>query len=137
MKKGDLGMVELIIAGVIGLAIGIGGAIVGGKMNRPTIIQAPSEEIAKEQIEVQKNLTQTDLAQEACSKDFIVDQEQGALLCRELFCRMQQRGIDAQTSQSDCEAISNTANSLEILSACSEKEGEERRTCEELFFKRK
>ena len=130
-------MVELIIAGVIGLAIGIGGAIVGGKMNRPTIIQAPSEEIAKEQIEVQKNLTQTDLAQEACSKDFIVDQEQGALLCRELFCRMQQRGIDAQTSQSDCEAISNTANSLEILSACSDKEGEERRTCEELFFKRK
>jgi hypothetical protein len=50
---------------------------------------------------------------------------------------MQQRGIDAQTSQIDCEAISNTANSLEILTACKDKEENDKRACEELFFKRK
>ena len=127
-------MIELILAGVIGLFIGVGGTMLAKKDTPPIIIQ-PSEDVAKGQIEVQKQLTQTDLAAEACSKNFI--DTYGALLCRELFCRMQQRGIDAQTSQMDCEAISNTANSLEILLACKDKDADGQRQCEELFFKRK
>lgn len=127
-------MVELILSGLIGLLIGVGGTVLATKDRQPIIIQ-PSEDVAKGQIEVQKQLTQTDLAQEACSKAFI--DTYGPLLCRELFCRMQQRGVDAKTSQIDCEEISNTANSIEILTACKDKVDEERRTCEELFFKRK
>ena len=127
-------MLELFLAGFIGLVLGIGGTVMA-KKNTPPIIIQPSEDVAKGQIEVQKQLTQTDLAQEACSKAFI--DTYGPLLCRELFCRMQQRGVDAKTSQIDCEEISNTANSIEILTACKDKVDEERRTCEELFFKRK
>lgn len=127
-------MLELFLAGFIGLVLGIGGTVMV-KKNTPPIIIQPSEDVAKGQIEVQKQLTQTDLAQEACSKAFI--DTYGPLLCRELFCRMQQRGVDAKTSQIDCEEISNTANSIEILTACKDKVDEERRACEELFFKRK
>ena len=54
-----------------------------------------------------------------------------------MFCRMQQRGIDAQTSQTDCESISNIANTKAIKDSCQDLKDDELVSCTELFFRRK
>jgi hypothetical protein len=94
------------------------------------------DKVAEGQIDVQKNLTDLDLVKEACSSGFIVDQKQGDGLCRELFCRMQQRGIDSKTSGSECESISNINNSSTIIQKCSLLESPEaQEKCFDVFFK--
>ena len=55
-----------------------------------------------------KNLTATDLLTVACGADY--RSTHGALLCREMFCRLQTNGAGA--AQSECEEIANVANSL-------------------------
>lgn len=62
---------------------------------------------------VGEKLADIDLVKVPCSKEYIADN--GDLLCRELFCRMQQRGIDAQTSAVDCAGISNMNNSMKLI----------------------
>ena len=91
--------------------------------------------VSKGQIDVQKNLTDLDLVKESCSGDFISKHGDG--LCRELFCRMQQRGIDSKTSGSECESISNINNTLTIIKQCEDnkKTEEDRSECTDLFFK--
>ena len=134
-------MTSLIIAAVIGLAVGVGGTIGIQQATKPKeepkplIVAVGGDEVAKGQTEVQKELIDLDLLVEPCSKDFIESKDE--LLCREMFCRMQQRGIDAATSQQDCSEISNVANTKAIQSACEELKDEERSECTELFFKRK
>ena len=134
-------MTSLIIAAVIGLAVGIGGTIGIQQATKPPPIQEPvviavgGDEVAKGQTEVQKALLDLDLLVEPCSKEFIEAKDE--LLCREMFCRMQQRGIDAATSQQDCSEISNVANTKAIQGACESFKDEERTECTELFFKRK
>jgi len=63
-----------------------------------------------------------------------------------MFCRLQTRGIDSKTSGSECEEISNIANTKAILKACVQTvkvDGEELETsslnedCVDLFSKRK
>lgn len=94
------------------------------------------DKVAEGQIDVQKNLTDLDLVKEACSSGFIVAQKQGDGLCRELFCRMQQRGIDSKTSGSECESISNINNSSTIIQKCSQLESPEaQEKCFDVFFK--
>ena len=134
-------MTSLIIAAVIGLAVGVGGTIGIQQATKPKeepkplIVAVGGDEVAKSQTEVQKELIDLDLLVEPCSKDFIESKDE--LLCREMFCRMQQRGIDAATSQQDCSEISNVANTKAIQSACEVFKDEERAECTELFFKRK
>ena len=134
-------MTSLIIAAVIGLAVGVGGTIGIQQATKPKeepkplIVAVGGDEVAKGQTEVQKELIDLDLLVEPCSKDFIESKDE--LLCREMFCRMQQRGIDAATSQQDCSEISNVANTKAIQSACEVFKDEERSECTELFFKRK
>ncbi len=134
-------MTSLIIAAVIGLAVGVGGTIGIQQATKPKeepkplIVAVGGDEVAKGQTEVQKELIDLDLLVEPCSKDFIESKDE--LLCREMFCRMQQRGIDAATSQQDCSEISNVANTKAIQSACEVFKDEERAECTELFFKRK
>ncbi len=62
------------------------------------------------------------------------------------FCRLQTRGIDSKTSGSECEEISNIANTKAILKSCVQKvkvDGEDLETsslnedCVDLFSKRK
>ncbi len=132
-------MIEIIIAAVIGLGIGIGGTLFAkrDKKEEPVIVAVGGDEVARGQVDVQKQLTDLDLVKEICAPSFIVDQKQTDLLCREMFCRMQQRGIDAQTSQSDCSEIANIANTKSIQDACQDLKGEELDGCIELFFKRK
>lgn len=135
-------MTSLIIAAVVGLVVGIGGTI--GVQHatkpkeepKPLVVAVGGDEVAQGQVEVQKELIDLDLLVEPCSKEFIQEQKD-SLLCREMFCRMQQRGIDAQTSQTDCESISNIANTKTIQDACKDLKGDQLTACTELFFRRK
>ena len=135
-------MTSLIIAAVVGLVVGIGGTIGIQQATKPReeakplVVAVGGDEVAQGQVEVQKELIDLDLLVEPCSKEFIQEQKD-SLLCREMFCRMQQRGIDAQTSQTDCESISNIANTKTIQDACKDLEGDELTACTELFFRRK
>ena len=133
-------MIELVIAGVVGLVLGAGGLVViqnTTKKNEPVVVAVGGDEVAKGQTEVQKQLTDLDLVKEIYAPDFIFTQAQGDLLCRKMFCRMQQRGIDAQTSQTDCNEIANISNTKSIQAACDELEGDALEKCTDLFFKRK
>lgn len=64
--------------------------------------------------DIEKNLTATDLLIVACGADYLATH--GALLCREMFCRLQTNGAGA--AQSECEEIANVANSLAAFEAC-------------------
>lgn len=135
-------MTSLIIAAVVGLVVGIGGTIGVQQATKPKeepkplVVAVGGDEVAKGQTEVQKELIDLDLLVEPCSKEFIKEQKD-SLLCREMFCRMQQRGIDAQTSQTDCESISNIANTKTIQDACKDLKDDQLTACTELFFRRK
>ena len=135
-------MTSLIIAAVVGLVVGIGGTIGVQQATKPKeepkplVVAVGGDEVAQGQVEVQKELLDLDLLVEPCSKEFIQEQKD-SLLCREMFCRMQQRGIDAQTSQTDCESISNIANTKTIQDACKDLKGDQLTACTELFFRRK
>ena len=135
-------MTSLIIAAVVGLVVGIGGTIGVQQATKPKeepkplVVAVGGDEVAQGQVEVQKELIDLDLLVEPCSKEFIQEQKD-SLLCREMFCRMQQRGIDAQTSQTDCESISNIANTKTIQDACKDLKGDQLTACTELFFRRK
>ena len=135
-------MTSLIIAAVVGLVVGIGGTIGIQQVTKPKeepkplVVAVGGDEVAKGQTEVQKELIDLDLLVEPCSKEFIKEQKD-SLLCREMFCRMQQRGIDAQTSQTDCESISNIANTKTIQDACKDLKDDQLTACTELFFRRK
>lgn len=90
---------------------GAGGFFIGKGPNKPAevvVVEPPPIGI-----EVGTQLADIDLVKVPCSTEFI--DVNGDLLCRELFCRMQQRGIDAQTSGADCAAISNINNSIKII----------------------
>lgn len=96
----------------VGLAVGgAGGFFVSkaAKEETPVVVVEPPPT----GVEVGTQLADIDLVQVPCSAEFI--KENGDFLCRELFCRMQQRGIDAQTSGADCAAISNMSNSLTLI----------------------
>lgn len=81
--------------------------------------------------EVEKNLTATDLLTVACGADYMATN--GALLCREMFCRLQTNGAGA--AQSECEEMANVANSLAAFEACT-KHGDYDK-CIEYITKRK
>ena len=107
-----------IIIGIVAFLVG-GGTVFGVtkalEKKDPIVIQ---DNTAEKQQDVVLQLTDLDLVKEACSSTFIVDKEQGDILCRELFCRMQQRGVDAKTGATECEAISNAANKKMIFQFC-------------------
>lgn len=101
---------EWILLGV-GLLLGGAGGFFAGQATKP---DAPVVVVPPDNgVEVGEQLADIDLVQIPCSTEFITANSD--LLCRELFCRMQQRGIDAQTSGADCAAISNINNSIKII----------------------
>lgn len=126
--------IDIIIAALLGLAVGAGGVVAFTHKDKepaaPVVIQ--SHEGTEEAI---KNLTALDLTEPICKPEFI--KEKGNLLCRELTCLQFSRGLDSQTAGSQCESISNIANKIQILEACSEIEDEDKKKeCTELFWKR-
>lgn len=106
--------------------IGLGGVILGGvstlvitkKKEEP--VSQPVSPIIVEPVDpvsdVAKQLTNLDLLVEPCSAEYI--KENGDLLCREMYCRVMQRGVEAKTSGAECEEISNVANSQIIINHC-------------------
>ena len=111
---------------LLGIGILVGGGVGTGitwKLLKKDEVVVPlviKDETAEKQQDVVLQLTDLDLVKEACSSEFIVTQDQGPGLCRELFCRMQQRGVDAKTGASECESISNVSNKMMIHDFCKE-----------------
>jgi len=65
--------------------------------------------------DIRKQLTDTDLLAVSCSAKWM--EQNTDMLCREMFCRLQTREGDA-ASQSECEEISNIANTFFIIEQC-------------------
>ena len=121
---------------VVGLVVGGGGgALTVHLINKK---KPRKDEVAIGQIQVQKQLTDIDLIKPICDPQYIKEDENGSLLCRALFCRMQQRGLDSKTSQLDCSNISNQLNKSHLFRFCtkSTKTKEDFRSCIELFDRR-
>ena len=132
--------VTWVLLGVIA-----GGGLVGGGMVlfRPDpdpvepVVIVPDNSVAEAQQEVVLQLTDLDIVQEPCSTSFI--EAYGDGLCREMFCRQLSRGIDSQTSGSECEQISNLNNTTFILKTCAElgDDPDQLEECYQLFRERK
>lgn len=126
------------------LIIGLSGAILGGattliitkKKNEP--VSQPVSPIIVEPVDpvgdVAKQLTNLDLLVEPCSAEYI--KENGDLLCREMYCRVMQRGVEAKTSGAECEEIANVANSQIIINHC-ETFIDDKEECYEKYRERK
>lgn len=91
-------------------------SIIDSQQKTLTELATIQSKLDAEKVDIQKNLTNTDLLAVSCSADWM--KENGDLLCREMFCRLQTREGDA-ASQDECEQIANVANSLTIIKVCS------------------
>ncbi len=109
----------LLVAGVL---LGGGSTWAVMKNQPPKIIE--TNKVIEKMVEVDKNLTDTDLLKVPCSLDFL--KENGSALCRELYCRMSTRGgATQQTATSkECEAIGNILNKDLILKICHKRSSE-------------
>ena len=123
---------ELMGPITIGIICFLGGGLVGGgvffgidKANENKIQETTElvtalgnlkDQVGEGQKQVMINLTDQDLLKEACTTDFI--KEQTDSLCREMFCRMQNRGLDKGATQTECENISHITNSKHRLETC-------------------
>jgi hypothetical protein len=122
-------MVEIILAGLIGVLLGVGGAK-ALENKQPTI----EDTTATKQQEVIKQLTDLDVIKEICNPEQTKTQE-GLLLCREMTCLVYSRGIDSQTSGKQCEEISNIQNTMSMIEYCNEQG--DGTLCTDLFWRRK
>lgn len=126
-------MIDLILAAVIGVLVGGGSVFLLTKP--PKEEEKPVEQIATQQQETIKQLTNFDLTLPICAPEYI--KEQGSLLCRELSCLQFSRGIDSKTAGSQCEQISNISNKIQILEKCAKKDNpDEKKECIEIFWRR-
>lgn len=122
-------MIEIVIAAVVGLGIGIGGTVLVNKKDPPPVETHQGTEKAIAQ------LTELDLTKPICDPVYI--EAHGDLLCRELTCLQFSRGLDSQTSGAQCESISNIANKIQIQKTCNDIEDQqEKQSCIDLFWKR-
>ena len=123
--------------------VGLSGIIIGGVS---TLAITKNRQPERERVEpvapvvidpigdVAKQLTNLDLLVEPCSPEFI--EKNTDLLCREMYCRVMQRGVEAKTSGVECEEISNVANSSKIINHC-ETFLENKEECYEKYRERK
>ena len=85
------------------VAVAVGGIGVGAGTSALLIQKKPppAAPVGVGQIELSKQLTDLDLLKEPCDPKYVTANGDG--LCREMFCRMQARGIDAgaEGSESD------------------------------------
>lgn len=113
----------------LGLLCFFGGLLVGGgtmfgvkeaeNKNTAQLVEAIGElktPLADAQGDVMRNMTDQDLLQEACSTAYL--KEKGDSLCREMFCRMQNRGLDKGATTTECENISHITNAKSMLGEC-------------------
>lgn len=135
---GDNMLLTITIAALSGLIVGgVTTAAVVHKRQQdqnttpPIIVQ---DQVATEQQEIIKQLTNLDMLVQPCSTEYI--NQNSDLLCREMYCRIMTRGIDSQTSGQECEEISNVANSKIMIKHC-ETFLDDREECYEKYRERK
>lgn len=121
-------MIELIIAGLVGISIGVGSTLGIGAMNKknapPIIIEDKRSQIEAETVQA---LSDLDITLKLC------EDEKHAALCRELICY--QFGLQkGAASQSQCESISNINNKIELYSYC--KTTDDFDKCIDIFWRR-
>ena len=121
-------MIELIVAGLLGLAVGIGGTVGISAINKknapPIVIEDKRGQIEAETV---KQLTNLDVTLELCKG------ENNIPICRELICY--QFGTQGTASQGQCESISNIKNKIELYSFCNDQ-GENFDKCIDIFWRR-
>ncbi len=124
-------MLDIIIAGAAGILLGIGGTIGIKKIKKPEPppVIIVEDETAEKQQEVVLQLTDLDVAVKIC------EDPNNSKLCRELLCYQFGKGLGSQTSQSQCESISNIHNTIIIHEYCKEQENYD--DCIDLFWRRK
>lgn len=135
-------MTDLILAGIVGLILGIGATMgIGAQIDKP---QPQPDETSRGQQEVIKQLTNLDIVEKICSPEYLTKQSETKpnvspeLLCRELSCLVFSRGIDSQTGgNGECESIGNISSSISIMEYCSTKPEEEQTECIDTFWRRK
>jgi hypothetical protein len=125
----------LIVYGLLGgLVVGVGGTLYVKRDVSESIIVVPEPVIITES-QVAEKLTDIDLLKVPCSSEYI--EKNNDLLCREMFCLMQTRGIDSKVSGSDCSAISNVQNTMVILETCRDAESKLDDRCITIYRERK
>ena len=121
-------MSELIIAGIVGLLVGIGSTVgiihVSKPVPPPVVIGDP----------VAKELGKLDVVQPICAPDFI--ELKGDGLCKLLMCMTQTNSATGETRGQTCDNISNVENKKALLEYCGKFEKEEREKCIDVFFRR-
>ncbi len=122
-------MNEMIIAGIIGLVVGIGSTIGIQQATKPKEI--PPVVIADP---VAKELGKLDLVEPICHPDFI--EQKGDGLCKLLWCMTQTNSATGEISGQMCDNISNVENKKAILEYCEQYKDEERSRCIDVFFRR-
>ena len=124
-----------VITALASLIIGGGaGALIVHKLTKEEEVQHIPDVTSEKQQEIIKQLTDIDLLEEPCSKDFIEANDD--TLCRSMFCLMMTRGIDSQTSGGQCEEISNLANTKAMREDCL-KDPTTAEECYRLYLQRK
>ncbi len=126
----------LVVYGLLGgLVVGVGGTLyVKRDKPEPVPVVVPEPVVITES-EVAEKLTDIDLLKVPCSSEYIA--ENNDLLCREMFCLMQTRGIDSKVSGADCSAISNVQNTMVILETCRDAENKLDDRCITIYRERK
>ena len=112
-------MIATIIAGVLGGIAVTSGVWVYAERHKEPPATVDVAGVVEKVLELHKpaaNLTQPDLLKVPCSSEYI--ESNGDLLCREMFCRMTTRGVDAKTSGQECEAIGNIINKTHVIELC-------------------
>tara|TARA_B100000214_G_C23966834_1_gene628100 strand:- start:1040 stop:1417 length:378 start_codon:yes stop_codon:yes gene_type:complete len=123
-----------LLYGILGgLVLGVGGTLYA-KKGKSIDVKPVSEPVVITESKVAEKLTDVDLIKVPCSSEYI--NEHGDLLCREMFCLMQTRGVDSKVAGAECSAISNVQNTLVILDTC-RVEGELEDKCIQIYRERK
>tara|TARA_R100000406_G_scaffold85981_1_gene69693 strand:+ start:82 stop:552 length:471 start_codon:yes stop_codon:yes gene_type:complete len=80
------------------------------------IIKSLESEFEKAQASAVVSLTETDLLKVPCSAEYI--QDNGDLLCREMFCRMNRQGDGDSATAKECSDISQASLNKLKLETC-------------------
>ena len=124
---------DVVTIGLLAALGGVGFTIAGYEILGE---DGSNDQTMVEQSKISQNLTEPALIKDICSVEYI--NEKGDALCRELFCRMTTRGVEAKTSGQECEEISNINNTMTLMKVCEAKtDKREKSDCYRVFRERK
>lgn len=129
----NMSILSIIIISALGGGIVTGGTIWAVQKNNEvtetnseiiTAIGNLETKFEEAQANAVTNLTEPDLLKVPCSAEFISTHDKNALLCKEMFCRMnrqgggQNSGGGAGATEQDCSAISGVSINLLKVQTC-------------------